>query len=132
MPTERGRRLFARNPPAYLGDEALTDVENYTARFARILDGRACEFAERRRSRVAGPAEVDEAWDAVMRPGRRPSLPAVLGQELCVLRAGAAASAAGGVLWYAGGDGSFTAAALATAAVGFAVAAGVLRVGQRD
>ena len=131
MPTERGRRLFAENPPAYLSDEARADIKTYTVRFARILNDRAGEYAERRRSRVAGPAEVDEAWDAVMRPGRKPALAAVLGQELCVLLAGAGASAAGGVLWYAGGDGAATAAALAVAAVGFAVAAAVLRAGQR-
>ena len=131
MPTERGRGLLRANPLPPLTPEGTEDAEGYPARFARMPETRAGEFAERRRSRVAGPAEVDEAWDAVMRPGRKPALAAVLGQELCVLLAGAGASAAGGVLWYAGGDGAATAAALAVAAVGFAVAAAVLRAGQR-
>ena len=123
MPTERGRRLLEANPSAYLERRGL---EGLTARFARILSNRASENADRRRSRVVGPAEVGEAWDAVMKPARRPPLAAVLAQEACVLLSGLLLSAAGGVVWV-GDGGGWLAASLLLGAVGFGACGALLR-----
>ena len=114
-----------------LNDDGLASAVGFVVEFAQLLQRRAEEQAARYRIGRAGPREVEEAWDQLMRPARRAPLWQVLLQEFCVLLAGAAASAAGGVLWYGGEDGTALAAALALAAVASAVAAGVLRAGQR-
>ena len=73
MPAERRRRLFQENPVPPLSQEGFDDAVAKTARFARMPERRSGEFAERRRVRVAGPGEVDEAWDDLMRPAKRPA-----------------------------------------------------------
>ena len=124
---ERRRRRLRKVPPPPLIAEAEEDAYHLVTRFGRMLERRTQEQAERRRSRVAGPAEVEEAWDGLMRPGRRPPLWRVFAQEFCVLIAGGCLSAAGGAIWFTERGGALPAATLTLAAVGFAVAGGVLR-----
>ena len=93
-----------------------------------MLEARSQEAAKRRRVRVAGPGEVEGAWDGLMRPARRPPLWRIILQELCVLIAGGALSAAGGVFWFTEMGGGGFAAALAVAAVMAGLAATALRV----
>ena len=131
MTSERRRRLFRSNPLPSLLPEANLDAAACVARFGRMLERRSGELAERRRTRAAGPSEVDEAWDDLMRPARRPSLPAVLVQEGCVLLSGLLLSAAGGVVWVKGEGQWPLAAALAVGAAGVGLAGAVLRVASR-
>ena len=126
-PAERRRRRLREVPPPRLIPEAEQDAYRLVTRFGRMLEQRTQEAAERRRSRVAGPAEVEEAWDGLMRPARRPPLGLILVQELGVLLAGGLLSAAGGVFWFTERGGTGFAAALAVAGFTSAVAAATLR-----
>ena len=134
MSTESPRRRAPgrRSPPSVpprptLPDEGAADAVQYVARFGRMLQARAGEQAERRRIRVVGPGEVEEAWDDLMRPARRPGFWQVLLQELCVLLAGGLLSAAGGVLWFVEAGGTGFAISLAIAGVMSGLAAATLR-----